>query len=90
MPRWWPSCSPATLRFRGTFIPPDQLDRLFTRFGRLVTRETEHISGTGLGLYLSRELARLHGGDVTVESEPGRGSTFSLSLPVDNGPVVVV
>ncbi len=73
----------------GLGIPPEQLDRLFTRFGRLVTRETEHIGGTGLGLYLSRELARLHGGDVTVESQPGRGSTFSLSLPLDKGGATV-
>ncbi len=73
----------------GLGIPPEQVDKLFTRFGRLVTRETEHIGGTGLGLYLSRELARLHGGDVTVESEPGRGSTFSLSLPAENGSIVV-
>ncbi len=73
----------------GLGIPPEQLDKLFTRFGRLVTHETEHIGGTGLGLYLSRELARLHGGDVTVESEPGRGSTFSLSLPAENGSIVV-
>lgn len=67
---------------RGIGIPTEMMDKLFTRFGRLVTRETEHIGGTGLGLYLSRELARLHGGDVTVESELGLGSTFSLRLPL--------
>jgi signal transduction histidine kinase len=70
----------------GVGIPAEQMDKLFTRFGRLVTRDTEHIGGTGLGLYLSRELARMHGGDVTVESEPGQGSTFSLSLPLGQGP----
>lgn len=66
----------------GVGIPRDQIDRLFTRFGRIVTPDTRHIEGTGLGLYLSRELARLHGGDLTAESEPGRGSKFVLRVPV--------
>lgn len=66
----------------GIGIPRDQIGRLFTRFGRIVTPDTRHIEGTGLGLYLSRELARLHGGDLTAESEPGRGSKFVLRVPV--------
>ena len=66
----------------GVGIAADQIDRLFTRFGRIVTPDTRHIQGTGLGLYLSRELARLHGGDLTARSEPGRGSTFVLRVPV--------
>jgi len=66
----------------GVGIPPDRLDRLFTRFGRIVTPETSHIPGTGLGLYLSRELARLHGGDITASSVLGKGSTFVLAVPL--------
>jgi signal transduction histidine kinase len=66
----------------GIGIAPADLPRLFTRFGRVVTRENSRIAGTGLGLYLSRELARMHGGDITVESSPGRGSVFTLRLPV--------
>jgi signal transduction histidine kinase len=66
----------------GVGIPPDRLDRLFTRFGRIVTPETSHIPGTGLGLYLSRELARLHGGDITATSVLGEGSTFVLAVPL--------
>ena len=65
----------------GLGIPPEQIDRLFTRFSRLVTPENSHISGTGLGLYLSRELARLHGGDITASTTPGGGASFVLTLP---------
>jgi PAS domain S-box-containing protein len=67
---------------QGVGIAAADLDRLFTRFGRIVTPETAGIAGTGLGLYLARDLARRHGGDVTVTSEPGRGSTFTLTLPL--------
>ncbi len=66
----------------GLGIPPEQMHRLFTRFSRLVTPENSHISGTGLGLYLSRELAQLHGGDITAESTPGGGASFVLELPL--------
>jgi signal transduction histidine kinase len=66
----------------GVGIPEDRIDRLFTRFGRIVTPETSHIPGTGLGLYLSRELARLHGGDITATSVHGKGSTFVLAVPL--------
>jgi signal transduction histidine kinase len=66
----------------GLGIPPEQMHRLFTRFSRLVTPDNSHISGTGLGLYLSRELARLHGGDITVQSGQGAGTRFVLSLPL--------
>jgi signal transduction histidine kinase len=68
----------------GVGIPADRFDRLFTRFGRIVTPETSHIPGTGLGLYLSRELARLHGGDITATSVLGKGSTFVLAVPLSD------
>ena len=71
-----------TVSDKGVGIPPDRFDRLFTRFGRIVTPETSHIPGTGLGLYLSRELARLHGGDITATSTLGKGSTFVLAVPL--------
>ena len=51
-------------------------------FGRIVTSENSHISGTGLGLYLARTLARLHGGDITVRSTLGVGTEFTLTLPL--------
>lgn len=70
------------VRDQGLGIAKEDLPILFTRFGRVSTPETDHLPGTGLGLYLGRQLARLHGGEITVESEPGRGSTFTLHLPV--------
>lgn len=70
------------VRDHGIGINSEQAHLLFTRFGRLVTPETSHIRGTGLGLYLARESARLHGGDITVTPTPGGGSTFTVSLPI--------
>ena len=70
-----------TVQDHGIGIAPADLERLFTRFGRIETSENAHISGTGLGLYLSREIARRHGGDILVESSLGQGSRFTLVLP---------
>jgi signal transduction histidine kinase len=65
----------------GLGIASEDMATLFTRFGRIVTAENSHVAGTGLGLYLCRELARMHGGDVTVSSQRGSGSTFRLRMP---------
>jgi signal transduction histidine kinase len=66
----------------GIGIPRDSMSVLFTRFGRVITPQTEHLKGTGLGLFLARQLARLQGGDITVASVEGAGSTFTLQLPL--------
>jgi signal transduction histidine kinase len=66
----------------GLGIAQESMPTLFTRFGRVITPETEHLKGTGLGLYLGRQLARIQGGDITVMSEPSKGSTFTLQLPL--------
>jgi len=63
---------------RGSGIPPERAGELFRRFSRLGATG----SGTGLGLYLSRGIALSHGGDLTCRSSPGRGSTFTLALPL--------
>jgi signal transduction histidine kinase len=66
----------------GIGITEEDQARLFSRFVRIETKATESVSGTGLGLWLSREIARMHDGDLTVESTPGRGSTFTLKVPL--------
>jgi signal transduction histidine kinase len=71
---------------QGLGIAKADLPVLFTRFGRVSTPATDSLPGTGLGLYLGRQLARLHGGEITVESQPGRGSNFTLHLPVTTQP----
>jgi PAS domain S-box-containing protein len=68
-----------TVTDRGPGIAVDAQERIFERFERL--EETMKQTGTGLGLYITRRLARAMGGDVTVSSVPGAGSTFSLRLP---------
>jgi signal transduction histidine kinase/class 3 adenylate cyclase len=65
----------------GIGIPRDQLNRIFERFAQVERRTTRRQEGTGIGLALVREIVAQHGGTVTVESELGRGSTFTVSLP---------
>jgi signal transduction histidine kinase/CheY-like chemotaxis protein len=67
------------VRDTGIGIAPERLGHLFEKFG---TSGTSDQSGTGLGLYISRQLALLMGGDVEVSSTPGKGSVFSLVIPV--------
>jgi signal transduction histidine kinase len=66
----------------GLGIAKESVPILFTRFGRVITPQTEHLKGTGLGLFLARQLARLQDGDITVASIEGEGSTFTLQLPL--------
>jgi signal transduction histidine kinase len=65
----------------GRGIAKEHLPRLFERFYR-VPSPTHETKGVGLGLALCREVARAHGGDVTVASEVGKGSTFTLRIPL--------
>jgi PAS domain S-box-containing protein len=67
---------------RGRGIPREELDRIFDKFHRVGDPMTMTTSGTGLGLYIARELARAMGGDVEAVSAPERGSTFTMRLPL--------
>jgi signal transduction histidine kinase len=66
---------------RGVGISPEDQIHLFTRFVRI--ESTEHVKGAGLGLWLSREIARMHGGELSVNSEVGHGSTFNFTVPLE-------
>jgi hypothetical protein len=70
------------IRDQGMGIAAQDLPKLFGKFFRADNQETRTIGGTGLGLALVREIVKGHGGDVWVESEFGKGSTFFFSLPV--------
>ncbi len=68
-----------SVRDAGIGISKDDQERIFDRFERVVSR-TE-LSGLGLGLYISKQIVDSHGGTISVQSEPGRGSTFEVRLP---------
>jgi signal transduction histidine kinase len=66
----------------GLGIPADRLQSIFEPFVQVDSELTRRASGAGLGLAISRDLARMMGGELTVQSEIGKGSMFSVSLPV--------
>ena len=70
------------VRDTGPGISPDDQARIFEEFQQARDTNGERPEGTGLGLALSRSLVELHGGRIWVESEPGRGSTFTFTIPV--------
>jgi len=72
-----------SVRDTGTGIPKDQVSKLFERFHRVDGAKGRSIEGTGIGLALVQELVSFHGGFVTVETEENKGSTFTVSLPLD-------
>ena len=66
----------------GVGIPPEDLARLFDKYEQARSRATRSEKGTGLGLYITRQLVELHGGEISVTSEVGKGSTFSFTVPI--------
>ena len=69
----------------GIGIRQEDCHLVFEKFYRAKDERVAKIKGSGLGLTIAREVVRLHGGDITVQSEPDKGSTFTLSLPVLEG-----
>jgi two-component system sensor histidine kinase/response regulator len=67
----------------GIGIAQEDIARLFQPFTQLESGFTRRFGGTGLGLFVSRRLAELLGGDIGVASAPGRGSTFTLRIPLE-------
>jgi PAS domain S-box-containing protein len=66
---------------RGIGIPSGELTAIFDRFSRASNARRLRVSGTGFGLFLSKQLVALHGGTIAVESREGEGSTFTVTLP---------
>jgi PAS domain S-box-containing protein len=69
----------------GVGVPLDEQERIFDRFYRVEGPETRAVSGTGLGLYITRAIVEAHGGRCWVSSVPGQGATFSVALPRETG-----
>ena len=66
----------------GIGMTPEQMNRLFEAFTQADASTTRRFGGTGLGLAISRKFCQLMGGDITVTSEAGKGSVFTVTLPL--------
>ena len=65
----------------GIGMTPEQMGKLFQEFSQASSSTASKYGGTGLGLVISRRFCQMMGGDITVASEPGKGSTFTIRLP---------
>jgi DNA-binding response OmpR family regulator len=81
-PSWKSDCVEITVQDTGAGIPADQLDRVFDRFYQVDASQTREHEGSGIGLALVKELVELQHGAVRVQSETGRGTTFTVLLPL--------
>jgi two-component system phosphate regulon sensor histidine kinase PhoR len=67
----------------GPGIPPESLERVFERFYRVDKARAREQGGTGLGLSIVKHIVQAHGGEVRVESQPGKGAAFYFTLPAE-------
>lgn len=72
-----------TVKDTGIGIPADEMQRLFTKFFRADNAQKTVADGSGLGLYITRNIVRRHGGDIWAESQLNRGSIFHITIPTD-------
>jgi two-component system phosphate regulon sensor histidine kinase PhoR len=77
----------ASVSDTGIGIKQEDLPRIFDKFYRVKSVETRQIVGTGLGLSIVRSIVDAHLGSISVESEVGKGTTFTLSFPKDTSPI---
>jgi PAS domain S-box-containing protein len=70
------------IKDQGVGIANEDADKLFHKFSRLDNSLSKSVDGTGLGLYWAKKVVDLHGGSISVVSDPGKGSTFTVSLPI--------
>jgi two-component system sensor histidine kinase KdpD len=80
--RWVPGAVELAVRDNGTGIPPKDVPHLFDKFFR--AEKTGHVPGTGIGLAIAKGLVEAHGGEISVDSRVGEGTTFRFTLPVDD------
>jgi signal transduction histidine kinase len=69
------------VRDQGSGIPPEEQKKIFNKFVRGVAARASNVKGTGIGLAMVRHAVRAHGGEIRIESHPGKGSTFTILLP---------
>jgi signal transduction histidine kinase len=71
------------VRDQGLGIPEDEQKQIFKKFVRGAQARTSHVRGTGIGLAIVQHIVRAHHGEIRLDSQPGKGSTFSIVLPVE-------
>jgi len=67
---------------QGQGIPPEEISKMFQYFGKTKVLPTAGEKSTGLGLVIAKRMVEAHGGKITVESQPGKGATFTFTLPL--------
>ena len=78
----WKTFAASLLKIQVLAYQPDQLDKIFDRFYQVDSSQTREYEGSGLGMALAKELVELHHGTISMESLEGKGTTFTVWLPL--------